>query len=261
MADDSQGQGRDKQNGSSSPGVNGTRVPKSSLEDATKLAHLLWDAAKRSSIPLEAFGSKLGIKTSSGGFRTKIGLLRYFGLIITTDKNIGLSTIGFNIVQEQDLVARESARKQAFMTQEHYAALLSEHGGEELPAPESLAKVFEYRFQMKTDSAKQAAEAYTSSLTFAGFIDPEGKVIGHGAESESHTELNASKRAASNNVTPDKSAVPPPPSDEGSAKLPPATVLSAHSTNPVSVVNITINIDLNAATPEQLTAVMAALKG
>lgn len=150
-------------------------VPRGSLQDASELARKVWDAARRSSVEWGAFAKALGHSAPSGGaYKTKLALLRVFGLIENVGEDrVRLTDTGFDVIRGDDPGSQAAAKRKAFLNVGAYSELVSDQAGHKLIEDEALANRFHYGWGVSDDAAKEAAKSFVESAQFAGVIDAD----------------------------------------------------------------------------------------
>ena len=76
--------------------------PAIGLEDAIKAVGMIWDAEKRTAVPIEVLSKALGYKGVSGPVRTKVAALRKYGLLEQSGGNYRVSDLAMQIIHGQD---------------------------------------------------------------------------------------------------------------------------------------------------------------
>jgi hypothetical protein len=191
-------------------------VPRATLESAEKLAVALWNAARMGSVPQGAFAREVSgpkAKASGGAWRTKMALIRVFGLAEVLDnEEVKLSGIGRQIVNSAEPAQQLGARRASILQVPPYASLLASSSGQELPSEASITGTFEFSYALSHDDAVQAAKNFVASVKLAEMLDGSGKVIasivGKDSSVSDEPEPKDEAKMHADNAKPD-SAKPP----------------------------------------------------
>jgi hypothetical protein len=130
-----------------------------------------------------ALSGHLGHKNAkSGPFRVKLGLMRHFGLVEDLQGDqLQVSEIGRDILVPE---RRQEARRKAFMSQTYYKKLIENYAGHQLPPEDAVKTTLHFDYQLPENSAAEAAAAFVESAKLAGLVDPSGRVVLAGAETD-----------------------------------------------------------------------------
>ena len=152
----------------------GAQIPRDGLQSAETIAKQLWEMSRGAPVAVAAFAKHLNSKPTSGGFRTKLALLRYFGLVVSEDDKIKLSDIGKDVIRDDDPSRRQSARQKAFRAVPQYNELLTRYAEGGLPSLDSVTKSLHFEFSLSEDAAERAANAFVTSARLAGLVSDDG---------------------------------------------------------------------------------------
>ncbi|WP_326949843.1 hypothetical protein OG439_14325 [Amycolatopsis sp. NBC_01307] len=136
------------------------------------MAKDLWRVARLAKTSKAAFAKEMGLKSASGGgWDRKIAVLKGFQLIDRDGDQIGLSSLGQQLVNESNPLGQEQARRVALMNLKAYKELVDAFEGTTVPEVGSLASRLQFDYGKKEDFAKIAASAFIKSLVHAKMID------------------------------------------------------------------------------------------
>jgi hypothetical protein len=162
---DEQAQG-DAAKGNSSRENSTIAFPYLDLDDAVEVAQAIFkNAAGECSIDQLAAYLKHD-STNSGAFRLKLAAARIFGLVETARENAKLTTLGFEIVEQE---RERAARASAFLKVPLYKATFERFRGRQLPPDGALERYFGEIGVAKKQTAK-ARQAFQRSADQAGFF-------------------------------------------------------------------------------------------
>lgn len=158
-------------------------LPLDGLSGAAQSATALWEVARLGLAPNQAFAKKLGRKSASGGGWSRlVAVLRGFGLVHTEGAQIGLSSLGQELVNGSDPAQQVAARRTALLHLKAYRDLVQGFDGTVLPDLATLASRLKFEYGKKDDFAEKAAQAFLDSLAFAEMVDAGGIVRKNGAD-------------------------------------------------------------------------------
>jgi hypothetical protein len=147
-------------------------LPVTGLRIADESARQLWESARRGHISKTLFGKNIGFKSiTSGSFKLRLALLRGFGLVVTPGDAIGLSELGFDLVQTVDDEKQMEARRRAVLSLKAYREVVDTFDGTKLLSKDKLSSRFQYEYGKPESFAAQAAEALIDSLKYAEMLD------------------------------------------------------------------------------------------
>ncbi|WIX82580.1 hypothetical protein QRX50_18305 [Amycolatopsis carbonis] len=165
-------------------------LPNIGLPEAEKMATKLWGIARLGKASTQAFAKQLGLSTSSGSWDTRLALMKGFQLIEKKDDQIGLTTLGQQLVNSSDPEQQKEARRAAVLHLKAYRELVTDFDGTPVPAVDVLASRLQYDYGKKEDFATAAANAFINSLQYAEMIDTSGVVRIQGDDKPGISELN-----------------------------------------------------------------------
>lgn len=113
---------------------------------------------------------------TASSFRTRMALLNGFGLIKSTDDEVGLTELGLDLVQDFDENKRQEARRSAVLKLKAYREVVETFDGTELLPRDKLAAKFKFEYSKTDEFAGQAADALIDSLRFARILDDSNVV-------------------------------------------------------------------------------------
>lgn len=228
--------------------VRGTQVPKASLQQAEQLALELWNLARKGEAAREALAKKLGASATSSAFKKKIALLGYYGLASYKAGKLKLTTLGLDLVQTVDAKRQQEARRRAVLTDGHFAKILHDSDGEELPSEEALSSIFHFEHSLNEKSAQQAARALIDSIHHAGLIDDEGRV---------HLTRHEHAAAEDSDEEGDSAEVEREEPDSKNPRFSPSFDINTHGTR--VAVNVTVNLTLDGTNFSEIERLLSLL--
>jgi hypothetical protein len=147
-------------------------LPTIGLPEAEEMAAHVWEVARLGKVSASAIAGQLGLKDASGStWRTKIAVLRGFGLIDSSGDQIGLTKAGQDLVNGSDPARQRASRRLAMMNLKAYRDLILSYDGTPLPDLKVIASRMRFEFGKAEDFADRAARAFVSSLSHAQMID------------------------------------------------------------------------------------------
>lgn len=156
-------------------------MPRVSLVTAETYACGVWEAARQGSAPAiavaRAISGKTDVVARGGRWRAKVTAMRAFHLIDNSKEGqFKLSDIGLAVVNSSDARKQQEGRRRAVLSVDPYASLLRQNDGHPLPTTTSISGRFEHDFELSTEDARVAAEAFIESVTHAKVLDPNGNI-------------------------------------------------------------------------------------
>ncbi|RSM86365.1 hypothetical protein DMH04_14500 [Kibdelosporangium aridum] len=232
--------------------VRGTPLPKSNLQQAQEVATKLWELGRTQEIPRESLAQSLGMSEKSSAYDMRIGSMGHYGLATASGGTIKITELGRQVVQDFDSAAQLDARRQALLSQKHFAAVLAEYDGDKLANEEILAKRFHYQHSVNLPVAQQAARALIESARYAQVLDAENNV------SLTKQEQTRVEEETTTGHLDEPEAPTAPTIEAPHAKMDGLTGAKNVTSGDVTV-NVTVNITVNDDNVEGLRSLLKTL--
>lgn len=168
--------------------------PYTDMEAASGLAHALQKNAGSHGDDQEVAGW-LNQSADGGTYRARRSAARIFGLIDVTQGRVMLTALGRKLTEE---ASARSARAEAFLKPELYAAMYDKFRGTLLPPPAAVERFME-QLGVSPKQKERARQAFHKSAIYAGYIDGNtGKFIKPGSSPTSSEESSGSNKSHGN---------------------------------------------------------------
>lgn len=139
--------------------------PAVGLSEAIKAIQQIWDAEKRTPVPIDVLGGAMGYNSVSGPVRTKVAALRKYGLVEQSGGNFRLSDLGMQILHSlPDSPARQDAINIAAMRPEAFRELYETHAD---ASDQALKSHLLVKKSFSEAGAKQFIKAFRDTLSIA----------------------------------------------------------------------------------------------
>ena len=168
--------------------------PAVGLPEAIRSIQQIWDAEKRTPVPIDVLGAAMGYKSVSGPVRTKVAAIRKYGLLEQSGSNFKLSDLGMQILHSlPDSQERQDAINAAAMRPEAFRELYETHME---ASDQALKSHLLMKKSFSEAGAKQFIKAFRDTLSIANPVNSSYSP----QEEESDSEDDAMEMASSTPV-------------------------------------------------------------
>ncbi len=145
--------------------------PAIGLPEAIRSIQQIWEAEKRTPVPIDVLGAAMGYKSVSGPVRTKVAAIRKYGLLEQNGSNFKLADLGMQILHSlPDSKERQDAITAAAMRPEAFRELYETHID---ASDQALKSHLLMKKSFSEAGAKQFIKAFRDTLSIANPVDSE----------------------------------------------------------------------------------------